>query len=280
MSLMLASVLFVIFVWWASTGAVLWLVQALDKQMHARLLFMTVVCALGFAGVIIASAHTTVWSVYMAFTSAILIWGWIEFTLLSGLITGSEVNPCPPSISETRRFWLAFKTICYHEYVLLSAMCVLAVLDSTAGSGMAIKTFALLWFMRLGAKLTIFSGVPKLSTNMMPKRLAYMKTYFREDRIGIGFWLSVSCCSLFLAAGIYGLVTIEYSSVTQTQIVMLVTLVSLALLEHVFMVMPFSESSLWRWAMPKARNVADGSYRDKNALPSVKTNKKGAGYGF
>lgn len=266
MSSHLAPVLFVIFVWWASTGAVLWLAQALDRQMHSRLVLMTVLCALGFAGVIIASSHATVWSVYLSFGSAILIWGWVEFTLLSGLITGSEDKPCPPDISETQRFWMAFKTICHHEYVLLAVMCVLAVLDTTAGSGMAIKTFALLWFMRLGAKLTIFSGAPKLSTNMMPERLSYMKTYFREDRIGIGFWFSVSCCSLFFAAGIYALMMIDYSPIAQTQIVMLVTLVCLALLEHLFMIMPFSESSLWRWAMPGKEEHGVGGHDDKKQI--------------
>ena len=258
MSSIIAPVIFVVFVWWVSTGAVLWLAQALDRQIHSRLLLMTVFCALGFAGVLIASSHDAVWSVYLAFASAILIWGWSEFTLLSGLITGSESRPCPPDISETKRFWLAFRTICYHEYVLLAALCVLAILDSTTGSGMAIKTFALLWVMRLGAKLTIFSGAPRLSSNMMPDRLAYMKTYFREDRIGIGFWISVSCCSMFMVAGIYALATVNYPPVAQTQTIMLVTLVGLALLEHAFMIMPVSDSSLWQWAMPKAQKPKTG----------------------
>lgn len=131
---------------------------------------------------------------------------------------------------------------------------------------MTIKTFALLWFMRLGAKLTIFSGVPKLSTNMMPDRLAYMKTYFREDRIGIGFWVSVSCSSVFLMAGLYALMTMDYSTVAQTQIIMLITLVSLALLEHAFMILPFSDSKLWRWAMPKEKTNLDDTYQDKDQL--------------
>ena len=216
---------------------------------------MTIVCALGFAGVIIASANSGVGSVYLAFVSAICIWAWVEYTLLSGLITGSQLKPCPPSISETKRFWLAFKTICYHEYVLLATMVILAFLDTTAGSGMAIKTFALLWIMRLGAKLSIFSGAPKLSTNMMPERLAYMKTYFRQDRIGIGFWFSIMSCTMFLGAGTFALTTMEYSEVAQTQVIVLVTLVSLALLEHIFMIIPFSESGLWRWAMPRGRKA-------------------------
>ena len=64
-------------------------------------------------------------------------------------------------------------------------------------------TFALLWVMRLGAKLTIFSGAPELSTNMIPERLSYMKSYFRHDRVSLAFWLSLAGCLFFFSGGIY-----------------------------------------------------------------------------
>ncbi|MEO1143305.1 MAG: DUF3623 family protein, partial [Pseudomonadota bacterium] len=84
--------------------------------------------------------------------------------------------------------------------------------------------------------------------------------------IGIGFWFSISCCSLFLAAGIYALTMINYSPIAQTQIVMLMTLVCLALLEHLFMIMPFSESRLWRWAMPRKEKPVVGNHDDKKQI--------------
>lgn len=264
MTTVFLPIAFVVFVWWISTGVVLWLARGLDRQIHLRLIVMTILCALGFAGVIISSANATVGSVYLAFMSAIAIWAWVEFTFLTGLITGSEAKPCPTNVNEVKRFWLAFKTICHHEYALLAMMCLLAGLDTTAGTGMAIKTFALLWILRLGAKLTIFSGVPRLSTNMMPERIAYMTTYFRHDRIGIGFWVSVTCCSLFLVASTYVLATGSLTPVSQTQILILSTLVGLALLEHVFMVLPFSESSLWQWAMLKEDKQNQETLTEKN----------------
>lgn len=212
---------------------------------------MTIVCALGFAGVMVASSQTGTWTVYLAFISAIAIWGWVEFTLLSGMITGNSIEPCPGGISELQRFRLAFRTIAHHEYALVVMLTTLAILDTNIGSGMAIKTFALLWVLRLGAKLTIFSGAPELSTNMMPERLTYMTTYFRHDRVSVAFWLSFSLCTAFFAAGLYALLSVNYTVVTQTQIVMLTTLVALAMVEHAFMVLPVADSKLWSWAMPK-----------------------------
>lgn len=252
MQSVLMPIAFVVLIWWTSTGAVLWLARGFDQQMHFRLIFMTIVCALGFAGVLVASAHQGIWTVYLGFASAIAIWGWVEFTLLSGLITGNHQAPCPEDVTESQRFMLAFRTIAHHEYALVAMLIVLAVLDSTGGTGMAVKTFALLWVMRLGAKLTIFSGAPELSVHMMPERLAYMKTYFRHDRVGIAFWLSVAVCLAFFLAGMYALLFMDYSTVIRTQVIILTTLVGLALIEHAFMVLPVADSKLWQWALPPA----------------------------
>ena len=100
----------------------MWLAQGRDREIHLRLVVMTIVCGLGFSGVIISSAHETVWAVYLAFLSAIAIWAWVEFTFLGGLITGSENKPCPEDIPETKRFMMAFRVISHHEYLLLAML--------------------------------------------------------------------------------------------------------------------------------------------------------------
>jgi len=249
----------VILIWWTSTGAVLWLARGLDKQMNLRLIGMTVLCALGFAGVLVASSQTGVWAVYLGFVSAIVIWGWVEFTLLSGMITGSRTEDCPADVSEPERFKMAFRAIAHHEYALVVMLVSLAILDSSGGTGMAIKTFALLWIMRLGAKLTIFSGAPELSTNMIPERLSYMKSYFRHDRISFAFWMSLAGCIFFFSGGIYALNHVQYDAAVQTQVTMLTTLVALAILEHIFMVLPVADSRLWSWAMSQQSPPPGGS---------------------
>jgi putative photosynthetic complex assembly protein 2 len=254
-------ILFVILLWWSSTGAILWLARGMDKQMSLRLIGMTVLCALGFTALIISTLHETVWAVYVAFVSALIIWGWVEFTFLAGLITGKTKIECPENINETSRFVHAFNVINHHEFTLLGALVVIGLIDMTGGSAMASKTFACMWLMRIGAKFAIFSGVPKLSVEMMPERLAYLQTYFRSDRIGWGFWASITGCTLFFASGLYALTHVDYGSVAETQTIMLTALVGLAVIEHFFMVLPVADSRLWSWAMPNSR--------------TNKTNKKG-----
>jgi len=266
-------VLFVILLWWSSTGAILWLARGVDKQMHLRLLGMTAICGLGFAGLIISTAYTQVWSVYMGFVSALIIWGWVEFTFLGGMITGKLKGLCPKDLTETKRFARAFRAINYHEFTLLGALIVIGLIDMTGGTGTASKTFACMWLMRIGAKFAIFSGVPKLSVEMMPERLSYLQSYFRADRIGWGFWCSIISCGLFFMAGIYALVAIDYSLVTRTQVIMLTALVGLALIEHFFMVLPVADSRLWSWAMPKQKPMTNTNNKGK-ARPRIAVNKR------
>lgn len=249
MSQTLLPIVFVTLLWWSSTGVVLWLANGRKEQLHTRLIFLTVVCAIGFSGLIIASASTAPWAPYLAFSSAIAVWAWIEFTFLAGMVTGPHLTPCPPDVSERKRFHLAFRTIMHHEFALLAALIAIWAINYANGNMMGIYTFGLLWVMRLSAKLTIFSGAPTLSIDMMPHRLAHMKTYFRVDRIGPVFWASMATNSVLLVAAIWCLLTETIHAGARVGLVMLTTLVALAVLEHLFMVLPMRESALWGWAM-------------------------------
>lgn len=111
---------------------------------------MTLICGLGFGGLIISTAYNEIWAVYLAFVSALIIWGWVEFTFLAGLITGETHKACPEDIDETSRFIHAFKAINYHEFTLLGALVTIGLIDMTGGTAMATKTFACMWLMRIG----------------------------------------------------------------------------------------------------------------------------------
>ncbi|MEL7429224.1 MAG: DUF3623 family protein, partial [Pseudomonadota bacterium] len=62
-------------------------------------------------------------------------------------------------------------------------------------------------------------------------------------------WLSLGGCSLFFASGVYALATVQYDASVRTQVTILTTLVGLAILEHLFMVLPVADNRLWSWAM-------------------------------
>lgn len=241
----------VILLWWSTTGFVLWLARGWVEELGERLLIVTVIAAISFAGIIVASANDSVWTAYLGFVAALGLWSWVEFTFLAGIITGSRKIACPDDARGWQRFALAYKTLNHHEYVLVAALTCIALVDwiGVDGMSMTLKTFTLLWVMRIGAKLAVFSGVPGFSDEMMPERLSYLKTYFGRGRAGIGFYMSfIFTASLFMA-GVYFITTHNYPPTLQTEIVMLTTLVGLGMVEHLFMVLPISDSKLWAWAM-------------------------------
>ncbi|MEL6750576.1 MAG: putative photosynthetic complex assembly protein PuhE [Pseudomonadota bacterium] len=244
-------VLFVITLWWFSTGAVLWLARGRREDVPAKLLGLTVLAAFGFAAAAASANSSAAWAPYLGFVAALAIWAWAEFTFLTGLVTGPRTKACPQGVSEGERFRLAFRTISRHEVALLIALGGVVLITHSGVDKTALLTFATLWVMRVSAKLTIFSGVPALSRDMMPKRIAHMESYFRSDRIGPVFWVATTLSTVALVAAIVALASGWVPAAFHVTGVIVTTLVGLAAFEHWMMILPVRETALWQWAMTK-----------------------------
>jgi len=242
-------VLYVIFLWWFSTGAILWLSTRSKRNLPASLLLMTVLAAAGFAGATMAANTNQSWAPYLGFVAALAIWGWIEFTFLTGLITGPRTKSCPSNISENQRFKLAFLTLSHHEFSLVGALMAVFLVTYSGDDQTAFWTFLTLWLMRISAKLSIFSGVPSFCKEMMPASLSHLHSYIRDDRIGPVFWISTGATTIILITAVLLLMNGLVPQQTTTIAVMLTSLVGLAAFEHWMMVLPVKETVLWRWAI-------------------------------
>ena len=110
-------------------------------------------------------------------------------------------------------------------------------------------TFLLLFVMRLSAKFNIFAGVPHLSTEMMPDHMRYLASYFRIAPPRWFFILSVSGIAV-LAAWLADLALSSRGGIA-TGYALAFALVALAFLEHGFLVVPWQDTAIFRWAMPE-----------------------------
>lgn len=274
MSDLVAPIFLVVFVWWASTAAVLWFSSTRAENIPGRLMIATLFAAFGFAAIIAAPSFEGWYHPLISFAGALAVWAWVEFTFLTGLLTGTRREPCPANISEWTRFRLAFRTINHHEYALLAALLVIGAFDWITGSPWAVAFFGVLWLMRISAKLTIFSGAPSFGLEMMPKPIAHMKSYFRNDRIGPFFWISTLLSTGVLVAGVAAFQIGLVDPDQRVGLAMLLSLFALAALEHWLMILPIADSALWTWVKPK--DEADEAGKTQRAKNTPKSAPRGA----
>ncbi len=111
-------------------------------------------------------------------------------------------------------------------------------------------TFLVLLASRLSAKLNIFLGVPNFTEEFFPDHLRYLTSYLRKSPANALFPLSVIAGSALAAVWAWRALESGATAFQVTGGSLLFALTALALVEHVFMVLPLPDAALWRWAMP------------------------------
>jgi putative photosynthetic complex assembly protein 2 len=251
--------LFALFIWWFSTGAILWLVRRADNRGGDNHLITAAMTAplvvLGVAGLFESLNDPSHEGVYVGFLSALAIWGWIEIAFLTGVVTGPNLRPCPPGTPERERFLCALGAIAWHEALLVCALGAIAVVSIGAENAFALWTFLVLFCARVSAKLNLFLGVPYINIDFLPEPLAHLASHFRRGPLNRLFPASVTLLSLAAACWLERLNAAADPGAV-VGFALLTTLTLLALLEHWFMALPLADERLWRWMMPARKSAA------------------------
>ena len=252
-----APIVTVLVAWFLATGGVLWLAWRREAEHPPILVGLTALAALGFAAMLAGGGLEPAPGAYLTFAGVLAAWAWAEFAFLSGTVTGTRREPCPEDADRSLRFRLAFRTVNLHEYALLALVVGSALASMAVGRPDALIYMGTLWIMRVSAKLTLFDGAPRFSSDLLPHRLAHMETYFRRDRVGPIFWFSTVASTLFVAGATLALATGTVAESYTVTLCLTLTLVALAALEHWLMVLPVRDSRLWSWAVPRHAGVAE-----------------------
>jgi putative photosynthetic complex assembly protein 2 len=259
--------LFAAFVWWFSTGAILWLNRLPRKTYAWSFGVASVLAAAAAVGLVTSSGYATAYGAYLAFAGAIALWGWHEMSFLMGFILGPRREACPADACGWRRFRLAAATVMHHEVALALTLMALAALTWGQPNQIGTLTFLVLWVMRLSAKFNLFLGAPHRGEELLPLHLQHLKGYFRHRRMNALFPVSVAgggalawaLASLALAPAASPLEQVGYS--------LLLAMTLLAVLEHVFMFVPPPNALLWGWAEPRVTPLAASTNQPAHATP-------------
>ncbi|MEY2758871.1 MAG: hypothetical protein RIR33_2649 [Pseudomonadota bacterium] len=243
--------LFAAFVWWFSTGAILWL----DRLPRATFAWtfgtMSALAIAALVALVVGAGDTSSAATYRAFACAIALWGWHEMSFLMGFILGPRRLPCPLDARGWRRFRLAAATVMHHEIALAATAAALVLLTWNQPNQIGTLTFIVLWAMRLSAKFNLFLGAAYRGEDLLPPHLQHLKSYFRDRRINPLLPLSLAggaALAWLFASFAFGS---SASLHEQAGFALLLAITLLAMVEHIFMFVPPPNALLWGWAQPR-----------------------------
>jgi putative photosynthetic complex assembly protein 2 len=240
-------ILYALFLWWFSTGVIIFLDRLPRWTFLYSIAGATIVLLCSLYGLWWSSTHTNVMDAYVGFSCALMVWGWHEISFLMGILTGPRRSACPEGVSGWHRFCCAAQTLLYHEIGILVTATLIVALTAHGQNQFGTWTFMILWWMRLSAKLNVFFGVRNLTEELLPSHLYYLSTYFKRKPINLFFPVSVTVSTIF-AVWIAGNAEAGLSPFETVGYVFLTSLMCLAILEHWFLVLPLNSVRLWSWS--------------------------------
>lgn len=249
MSSPLVAVAFAVFVWWFSTGLVLLLNRLSLGAARLSQGLSTAVAAAALLGLSHTAGQTRLSDAYCAFTCALLVWAWQEMSFLSGWVTGPRRSALPPGVSGWPRFVQSVRALLWHELAILFGGAAIVVITWGEPNQVGTATYAVLWAMRTSAKLNLFFGVRNLSEAFLPPHLAYLPSFFRRRRMNAFLPVALATALAVLAALVFHAAQPDTAQAVRVGATLVATLLSMAIVEHLMLVLPLDTTALWRWAL-------------------------------
>jgi putative photosynthetic complex assembly protein 2 len=139
------------------------------------------------------------------------------------------------------------RAILYHELALLAAG--VAIIGATWGGANSVGawTFALLWLMRLSAKLNLFMGVGFFEDEFLPEHLRYFRSFFAIRPVNSLFVVSMIASTVAITVLVRKTLSLNASAFEIASFSLLASLLGLAMLEHWCLVLPLPLTNLWNW---------------------------------
>lgn len=265
MTAYIGPILFALFVWWFSTGLIIYLDGLPRPTFKWSMLGATAMLAAAFYGLWISGGDTTVRGAYLAFASALVAWGWHEMSFYTGYVTGPRRHACAEGCSGWAHFGHAIQVSLWHELAILASFAVIAALTWGGANEIGLWTFVILWWMHESARLNVFLGVRNLNAHFLPAHLAYLKSFLNNRPMNLLFPFSVSI-STVICSVLATEAAIAVDPFRQTGFTFLATMMALAILEHWFLVLPIPAEAMWNWSMKSrqapARPAQDARCQD------------------
>lgn len=246
-------VLYALFVWWFSTGLIIWLDNLHPRTFRWSMAGGTALFAVSLWQVAATAQDPSVWGAYAAFTWGVLAWGWHEMSFFMGYVTGPRRAGSPAGASEWQRFKHGVAACLWHELAILATGAVIVWSTWGAPNQAGAWTFLVLWGMRTSAKLNFFLGVLNLSEEFVPAHLHYLRSYLRKRAMNALFPLSVTVGTVLIAVLWQQAAAPGITDAARAGLTFVIAMLVLAVIEHWVLILPIPFAKLWSWVLTLRR---------------------------
>ena len=246
---------YALFIWWFSTGVIMYLDGLPQKTFKWSILGATVLMVFSLLGVYASRNDASVAGAYCAFSCGLLAWGWQEISFYMGYVTGTRKQPCPEGCSGWKHFGHAIQTSLWHELAIIAMGIVIVALTWGSKNQIGMWTFMVLWWMHQSAKLNVFLGVRNLNEEFLPEHLQFLKSFLTKKPMNLLFPLSITISTVILVKLVQAAVQAHGSRFDAAGFCFLAMLMGLAIVEHWLLMLPLPAAALWGWSL-KSRKAA------------------------
>lgn len=243
-----------VFLWWFSTGAVLWLVGRPPRTFPLSVGVSTVLAVLALVVIRDSASQDTVTGAWQAYTGAVLVWAWLELTFYTGWLTGPRRVCCPEGCSGWPHFRHALAASLWHELALFAAIGLVAWLVGGSANPVALHTLLVLFVMHESARLNVLLGVRNLNAHLLPPHMAFLAGFLRQRSLNPLFPVSVVAGSAVFTWLLVDLANLPAGHALREGRLYVLAMLGLGLFEHWMLVLPLPFATLWNWSL-RARPV-------------------------
>ncbi len=258
--------LFAVFLWWFSTGLVIYLDRLPRHTFRWSLLGASLLVALALVGLARSAADPAPAAAYLGFACSLVLWAWLELSFYTGLVTGPRRRRCAPGCSGWAHFGHALQASLYHELASLALAALVVAVSWGAPNPVGLWTFLLLWALHQSARLNVFLGVRNLDEEFLPEHLHFIGGFVTRRSMNPLFPVSVTLATAAVVLLGRQAWLAEPGSTEAVGATLLTALAVLGLLEHALLMLPLSMAALWRWA-PRCAEGAGARHAPAAAGP-------------
>lgn len=248
--------IFALFVWWFSTGLIMYLDGLPRRTFRWSMLGATVLLAASLWGLAASSSNISLRGAYCAFSCGLLAWGWQEISFYMGFVTGPRGAPCAEGCSGWRHFGHAIQTSLWHELAIIAAGIAVVALTWHQPNQVGTWTFMVLWWMHQSAKLNVFLGVRNLNEEFLPEHLQFLRSFLTKKSMNLLFPVSITVSMVIMVRLVQAAVAPHATAFDAVGFSFLSTMMGLAILEHWLLMLPLPAAALWGWSLKSRKAVA------------------------